>query len=118
VWLIAVLPLVQIIVIYVVFHLLKVELAPGMQWGILAAPAAFSLFFANADKKSLTRMDVPAPNAIFGLIPPLYLIVRCVTTGRGSVLPLVAWIVFQLAAAAALYFVLPTLLAAGIHSFG
>jgi hypothetical protein len=43
---------------------------------------------------------------------------RCVTTGRSAVAPLVAWVVLQLAAAAGVYLLLPTVLASAIHSFG
>ncbi len=117
-WLIAALPLLQFAVIYVVFKTLNVELAPSIQWGILVAPAAFSLLFALSDRRKLTERGYAAPNALFGLIPPLYLAVRCATTGRSAVPALVAWVVLQLAAAAGVYFLLPSLLAAAIHSFG
>ena len=117
-WLIAVLPLLQFAVIYLLFKPLGFELAPGMQWGILAVPAAFSLLFANADRRRLTDRGLPSPNLAFALLPPLYLAMRCVITGRSAVLPLVAWIVLQVAAAAGVYFLLPTVLAAGIHSIG
>ena len=117
-WLIAALPLLQFAVIYVVFGVLGVALAPGMQWGILAAPAAFSLLFANADRKKLTELGFSAPSIVFGLIAPLYLIVRCVTTGRSSILPLVAWVVLQGAAAAGVYYLLPSVLAAAIRAIG
>jgi hypothetical protein len=118
VWLIAALPLLQFVVIYVVFKTLNVELAPSIQWGILIAPAAFSLLFALSDHRKLVERGFPAPNALFGLIPPLYLVMRCVTTGRSAVAPLVAWVVLQLAAAAGVYLLLPTVLASAIHSFG
>jgi hypothetical protein len=118
VWLISALPLIQFVVIYLVFRVLAVTLAPGMQWGILAAPAAFSLLFANADRKTLTARGLASPNIVFAFIPPLYLIVRCVTTGRSSVLPLVMWIVLQAAAAAGVYFLLSPVLAAAIRAIG
>jgi hypothetical protein len=118
VWLIAVLPLLQFAAIYALFKPLGLELAPGMQWGILAVPAAFSLLFANADRKKLTERGIPSPNLVFALLPPLYLVVRCVITGRSSVLPLVAWVVLQAAAAAGVYFLLPATLAAAIHAIG
>jgi hypothetical protein len=117
-WLIAALPLLQFAVIYVVFGVLGVTLAPGMQWGILAAPAAFSLLFANADRKKLTELGFSAPNIVLGLVPPLYLIVRCVATGRSSILPLVAWVVLQAAAAAGVYYLLPSVLAVAVRAFG
>jgi hypothetical protein len=104
--------------VYVVFDVLGVTLAPGMQWGILAAPVAFSLLFANADRKKLTDLGASSPSIVFGLIPPLYLIVRCFTTGRSSVLPLVAWVVLQAGAAAGVYFLLPSVLAAAIRAIG
>ena len=116
--LIGVLPLLQFAVVYVVFGLLGVILAPGMQWGILAAPAAFSLLFANADKKRLTTLGADSPSIIFAFIPPLYLIVRCVTTGRSSLIPLIAWVVLQAGAVAGLIYLLPSVLSAGLHAMG
>jgi hypothetical protein len=118
VWLISALPLIQFAVIYLVFRVLAVTVAPGMQWGILAAPAAFSLLFANADRKILTARGLASPNIVFALIPPGYLIARCITTGRSSVLPLVAWIVLQAAAGAGVYFLLSPVLAAAIRAIG
>jgi hypothetical protein len=117
-WLIAALPLVQFAAIYVVFGILHVALVPGMQWGILAAPAAFSLLLANADKKKLTDRGASSPSIILGLVAPLYLIARCITTGRSSVLPLVTWVVLQAGAAAGVYFLLPTVLSAAIRAIG
>lgn len=117
-WLIAALPLLQFAVVYVVFGVLGVTLAPGMQWGILAAPVAFSLLFAIADRKKLTDLGAPSPSIVFGLIPPLYLIVRCFTTGRSSVLPLVAWVVLQAGAAVGVFFLLPAVLAAAVRAIG
>jgi hypothetical protein len=117
-WLIGVLPLVQFAVVYVVFGVLAITLAPGMQWGILAAPAALSLLFANADRKKLTDLGFSAPSIVFAFIPPLYLLVRCFTTGRSSVLPLIAWIVLQAGAAAGVYYLLPSVLDAAIRAIG
>jgi len=117
-WLIGVLPLLQFGAVYLVFEVLGVALAPGMQWGVLAIPAAFSLLFASADRRKLTTLGFSAPSVIFGLIPPLYLIVRCVTTGRSSVPPLIAWIVLQAGAVAGVYYLLPAVLAAAIRAIG
>jgi hypothetical protein len=117
-WLIGILPLLQFAVIYLVFQVLAVTLAPGMQWGFLAAPAAFSLLFANADRKKLTNLGFGAPNIVFALLPPLYLIVRCFTTGRSSVPPLIAWVVLQAGAVAGMYYLLPGVLNAAIQTIG
>jgi hypothetical protein len=116
--LIGALPLLQFAVIYVIFGLLAVILAPGMQWGILAAPAAFSLLFANADRKKLTILGVDSPSIVFAFIPPLYLIVRLVTTGRSSLIPLIAWVILQAGAVAGIYYLLPTVLSAGMRAMG
>jgi hypothetical protein len=116
IWLIAVLPLLQFAVIYLVFMVLNVTFAPGMQWGILAAPAALSLLFANADRKKLALLEAEAPSIVFAIIPPLYLIVRCVKTGRSAVLPLVVWIVLQAAAAAGVYLLMSSVLTAAIRA--
>jgi hypothetical protein len=117
-WLIAILPLLQFAVIYVVFGILAVAFAPGMQWGILAAPAALSLLFANYDKKKLTEFSVGSPSIVFAFIPPLYLIARCLTAGRSSLIPLIAWIVLQLGAAAGAYFLLHHVLTEAIQAIG
>jgi hypothetical protein len=117
-WLIALLPLLQFGAIYLVFKTLAVELAPGMQWGVLAAPAAFSLLFANADRKKLDTLGARSPSIVLALIPPLYLFVRCFTAGRSSVAPLLIWLILQAGAAAGVYFLLPDLLAAGIKAIG
>jgi hypothetical protein len=117
-WLIAVLPLLQFAVVYAVFGVMAVELLPGTQWGILAAPAAFSLLFAIADRKKLTDLGSSAPSIVLALIPPLYLLVRCFTTGRSSVLPLIIWILLQAGAAAGVYFLLPSVLDAAIRAIG
>ena len=116
--LIGALPLLQFAVIYVVFGVLGVILAPGMQWGVLAAPAAFSLLFANADRKKLTNLGADSPSIVFAFIPPLYLIVRLVTTGRSSLIPLIAWVVLQAGAVAGIYYLLPSVLSAGMHAMG
>jgi hypothetical protein len=117
-WLIAILPLLQFAVVYAVFGVLAVALAPGLQGGILVAPAALSLLFANADIKKLRSLGFSAPSIAFAFIPPLYLLVRCFTTGRSSVLPLVVWIVLQAGAVAGVYYLLPSLLASAVSSFG
>jgi hypothetical protein len=110
--------LLQFAAVYIVFRVLAVELFPGTQWGVLAAPAIFSLLFANADRKKLIELGSSAPSVVLAFIPPLYLIVRCFTTGRSSVLPLVVWIVLQAGAAAGVYFLLPQVLAAAIRATG
>jgi hypothetical protein len=76
------------------------------------------LLFANADRKKLTTLGVSSPSIVFALIPPLYLIVRCVMTGRSSLIPLIAWVVLQAGAAAGVYYLLPSVLSAGMHALG
>jgi hypothetical protein len=112
VWLIALLPLIQFGVVYLVFAALGSEFEPGMQWGILAAPAAFSLLFAIGDHRLLVNADVErAPSPLLAIVPPIYLLVRAVDVGRASAVALIAWFVFQAAAAAGVYYLLPQLLA-------
>lgn len=110
-WLIALLPLIQFGGIYLAFAELNVVFAPGMQWGILAAPAALGLLFAIADRRKLVNLGVArAPSPLIALIPPIYLLTRAIEVGRSSVVPLLAWLIFQAAAAAGVYYLLPHLL--------
>jgi hypothetical protein len=117
-WLIGLLPLFQFVLIYLAFGVLGYTLFSGMQWGILLAPAAFSLLFANSDRTKLTALGFASPSIPFAVIPPLYLIVRGIRTGRSSLGPLVLWIVFQAAAIAGFVYLLPALLKVPIPPFG
>ena len=117
-WLIGLLPLFQFVLIYLAFGVLNYALYSGMQWGILLAPAAFSLLFANSDRTKLANLGFASPSIPFAVIPPLYLIVRGIRTGRSSLGPLVLWIVFQAAAIAGILYLLPALLKVPIPPFG
>jgi hypothetical protein len=118
VWMIALLPLIQFAIVYLCFGVLGYTLLPGMQWGILIAPAALSLLFANSDRTKLAEVGAPAPNLPFAALPPLYLLVRGITTGRSSVAPLVLWIVLQLASIVGVLNLLPAVLNVPIPPFG
>jgi hypothetical protein len=89
-----------------------------MQWGILLAPAAFSLLFANSDRTKLAILGADAPGIPFAVIPPLYLIVRRIRTGPSSIGPLVLWFVLQAGAVAGVLYLLPALLKVPIPPFG
>jgi hypothetical protein len=115
VWMLAALPFLQFAVVYAVFGVLALPLVPGIQWGILAVPAIFSLLFAAADrKKLLDNGHDEAPNSVFGILAPLYLIVRVAMIGPKSIAPLVVWIVLQAAEVAGVLVLLPAVLAAAI----
>jgi hypothetical protein len=99
VWLIAVLPALHFAVLYIVFQTLAQPFIPGTQWGLLAAPAIFSLLFAMLDRRSLlARGHESIPGTIWAIIPPLYLIVRCARVGARSAGTLIVWILLQAAA--------------------
>jgi hypothetical protein len=115
---IALLPLIQFAVVYLCFGVLGYTLMPGMQWGILIAPAALSLLFANSDRTKLAELGAPSPNIPFAALPPLYLLVRGITTGRSSVAPLVLWIVLQIASIVGVLNLLPAVLSVPIPPFG
>jgi hypothetical protein len=117
-WLIGLLPLIQFALIYVAFGVLKYPLYTGMQWGILLAPAAFSLLFANADRTRLAMLGADSPGIPFAIIPPIYLLVRRIRTGPSSNGPLILWFVFQAAAIAGVVTLLPALLTVPIPPFG
>jgi hypothetical protein len=88
-----------------------------MQWGILAAPAAFALLFAIADQRSLQKAGVDrAPSPLLAIVPPIYLLARTIDAGRSSAALLIAWFVFQAAAAAGIYYLMPSLLALAIKA--
>ncbi len=116
VWLIGVLPLLQFAVVYAIFGPLAFGFVPGTQWGILAAPAAFSLLFALLDRKALIDGGNDAPSPLFAVIPPLYLLVRCFRVGPSSIGPLLVWIVLQAGAVGGVVYLLPVLLSAAVGS--
>jgi hypothetical protein len=92
---------------------------PGLQWGILAAPAVLSLLFALGDRGALTKARVErVPSPLLAIVPPIYLLVRAVDVGRSSAALLVAWVLFQAIAAGGIYFLLPHLVAQAISSVG
>jgi hypothetical protein len=114
-WLIAVLPVIHFAVVYVVFGVLAEPVLPGIQWGILLAPAVLSLIFASLDRrKLLDNRHARVPSLVFAVIPPLYLLVRCFTIGGRSVAALVVWIVLQAAAVAGVFVLLDPVLKAVI----
>jgi hypothetical protein len=117
-WMIGLLPLIQFALIYVAFGVLGYTLYSGAQWGILLAPAAFSLLFGNADRTRLAALGADAPSIPFAAVPPLYLIVRFIKTGPSSIGPLVLWIVLQAGAVAGVLYLLPALLKVPIPPFG
>jgi hypothetical protein len=111
-WLIGALPLLQFIVIYLVFGPLDQPFPAGSQWGVLASPIVLSLIFAILDRRILTsRGYTGMPSVVFALIPPLYLVMRCVRFGLSALAPLIAWFVLQVAAAIGYGILLPTVVA-------
>jgi hypothetical protein len=117
VWMIAVLPVLQLAVVYAVFVSLKTPVIPGIQWGILLLPALFSLLFAAADRRRLLDRGHPqAPNATLGIFAPVYLVARCIVIGPRSIVPLAVWVVLQAAAVAGAIYLLPTGLATSFHA--
>jgi hypothetical protein len=118
VWLIGLLPLIQFAIVYLVFGLLAEQVVPGIQWAVILAPAILSLIFASADRRALVNKGhADLPSNVFAFIPPLYLLVRCFRIGMGSLIPLIAWVVLQAAAAVGVVILLPTVLNAVITSF-
>jgi len=115
VWLIAVLPLLHFVVVYAIFGVLATPFVPGIQWGIVAAPAVFSLIFAAADRRKLLDLGHGSlASAVWAVLPPLYLLVRCFRVGGISVVTLLVWVVLQAAAVVGVLILLPTVLAAAI----
>ncbi len=118
-WLIAALPLLQFVIVYLVFAQLNVAFAPGMEWGVLAAPAAVSLILANLDRRKLVDLGADRPpSPLLGIVPPVYLFVRVIDVGRPSIAPLLAWFLLQISAGTGVYYLLPKLLATVIHPIG
>jgi hypothetical protein len=117
VWLIAVLPLLHFAIVYAVFGILATPFVPGIQWAVIAAPAVFSLIFAAADRRRLVdKGHGSLASAVWAIIPPLYLVVRCVRVGGASIGALLTWAVLQAAAVAGVFILLPTVLAAALAS--
>jgi hypothetical protein len=118
-WLIAVLPLLQFLGIYLAFKQLNVVFAPGSEWGILAAPAVLALLFAVFDRRILVAAGARrAPSPLLAIIPPIYLLARTIEIGRSSAMTLVGWLILQGAAAAGVYYLLPHLLTQVLRSIG
>jgi hypothetical protein len=117
VWLIAVLPALHFAVLYVVFQTLAQPFIPGTQWGLLAAPAIFSLLFAMLDRRSLlARGQESIPGTIWAIIPPLYLIVRCTKVGARSAVTLIVWILLQAAAVVGAFVLLSGVVASAVSA--
>ena len=117
VWLIAVLPALQFAVLYVVFQTLAQPFIPGTQWGLLAAPAIFSLLFAMLDRRSLlARGQESIPGTIWAIIPPFYLIVRCARLGARSAVTLIVWILLQAAAVVGAFALLSGVVASAVSA--
>jgi len=115
VWLIAVLPLLQFVIVYLVFVQLSVAFSPGIQWGIVAAPAVFSLLFASGDRRKLTSLGIErVPSPLLAIVPPVYLLVRSFDVGRSSFGTLVAWILLQAGAIAGVVYLMPHILAQAV----
>lgn len=116
-WLIAVLPALHFAVLYVVFQTLAQPFIPGTQWGLLAAPAIFSLLFAMLDRRSLlARGQEGIPGMIWAIIPPLYLIVRCTKVGARSAGTLIVWILLQAAAVVGAFVLLSGVVASAVSA--
>jgi hypothetical protein len=114
-WLIAVLPVIHFAVVYVVFGVLAEPVVPGIQWGILMAPAVLSLIFASVDRRKLINNGYgTVPSVVFAVVPPLYLLVRCFSIGWKSVTSLIVWVVLQAAAVAGVFLLLDPVLKAVI----
>ncbi|HEX4059058.1 MAG TPA: hypothetical protein VHX87_12195 [Galbitalea sp.] len=116
-WLIALLPLIQFAGVYLAFAELNVVFAPGMQWGILAAPAALGMLFAIGDRRRLTALGAQRPpSPVLAVIPPIYLLTRAIEVGRSGVATLLVWLVLQAAAAAGVYYLLPHLVTVALRA--
>jgi hypothetical protein len=101
--------------VFVVFSVLAEPFISGSQWAILVAPAILGVIFAVADRRQLAAHGHgDLPPVLVGFIPPLYLIVRLVKLGIGSLAPLILWIVLQGAAAAGVLILMPAVLKAAI----
>lgn len=112
VWLIALLPLMQFGIIYYLFEVLSMPVEPGLKWGIVAAPGILSVIFAALDRRRLLADGFErVPALIWGLIPPLYLLIRCFKVGPRSISALLLWVLFQVAAVIGVYILLPSVLA-------
>lgn len=102
VWMLAILPIAYIAVVYTVATNIPVGDGWAIVLGSYGVVAVLGVLAAVRDGRSLERHRVSgAPTPVLGLVPPLYLVVRTLTVGRASLLPLVIWL--MLAGVAALF---------------
>jgi len=117
VWLIVALPVIQFVVVFLLYGALGFAFVPGTEWAILAAPALFGLLLASADRRILVDQGaLRPPSPLLAIVPPVYLLVRAIDVGRMSVIALVTWFVLQAAAIIGVSVLLPHVLAQAIAS--
>ncbi len=113
VWLLALLPLVQAAIAWLLVVQLRVAVDLPVQGALLGASLTLSVALAFADRRLLRvrGFERTAPTA-FAVLPPVYLLVRALRVGAG-VGPFAAWLVIQSVAIAFVAVQLPTVLSMG-----
>jgi hypothetical protein len=111
VWIFAALPILQLVLIWLVFEKLTLSNASVFRLPVLIGPIVIYLLLALFDNRVLAAKGYePRALPVFAIIPPLYLIIRAVRVGSAGVAPLVVWLVLQVAVGGVLILVLRTAL--------
>lgn len=96
VWLLAVMPVLQLVVALVVVLALK-DLPGGVvRYALLIGPVAAHLYLAKRDGQALRDANLPSTPWGWILLPLVYFIIRTVRVGKNGLLPLFAWLACQL----------------------
>jgi hypothetical protein len=99
VWLFALLPVVHAAALWLALGLLDLGGNPVIRYSVVGAPLFLSLLLAFIDGRVLRdRGFLRTASAVFALVPPVYLLVRAVRVGAAGVVPLLIWLLLQIAA--------------------
>jgi hypothetical protein len=101
VWVLALLPIVHFALIWLLIDELHTSQGLSLRYVLFGAPTIVYLALARADHQALIRNGHgTVAHTGWAVIPPLYLLIRCVRAGGASVWPLIAWLLLEGAAIA------------------
>jgi hypothetical protein len=103
-WLIAFLPIVHFLAIWLVIDVLHIETGYAVRYAIFGAPSFLYFYLAHADRAALLQRGYDRiPHALWAVLPPLYLIIRAAKVGTSSLVAMFVWLILETAAIAFLF---------------